>query len=224
MFWSDLCSVCVFSDGSSDEAMSGLGSPSDPCLSPLAWSVTGKYLASAMEKMVNIWQVNGTHLFIQLLWVLHSVFTLLYSVLMMSSIWVVWTKCVSVNCVMLPSVRRCCVRSTECEWEGIKILWFPLKINLPGDWMPSNHCFLPPARPAACTICPRPLSIASRIKVHDHVPVSFHEHVSVSCGWNVTVSLLHKQIKPVLCIIIILWVLLCDKFQLQSMFVPLSKL
>ncbi|MEQ2204788.1 putative E3 ubiquitin-protein ligase herc1, partial [Xenoophorus captivus] len=36
-----------------------LGSPSDPCLSPLAWSVAGKNLASAMEKMVNIWQVNG---------------------------------------------------------------------------------------------------------------------------------------------------------------------
>ena len=41
--------------------MSGLGSPSDPSLSPLAWSVTGKYLASAIEKMVNIWQVNGNY-------------------------------------------------------------------------------------------------------------------------------------------------------------------
>uniref|UniRef100_A0A1A7WGI3 HECT-type E3 ubiquitin transferase n=1 Tax=Iconisemion striatum TaxID=60296 RepID=A0A1A7WGI3_9TELE len=53
--------TCVFNkdDGSSEEGMSGLGSPSDPCLSPLAWSVTGKYLASAMEKLVNIWQVNG---------------------------------------------------------------------------------------------------------------------------------------------------------------------
>uniref|UniRef100_A0A3Q3SK21 HECT-type E3 ubiquitin transferase n=1 Tax=Mastacembelus armatus TaxID=205130 RepID=A0A3Q3SK21_9TELE len=53
--------TCVFNkdDGSSEEGMSGLGSPSDPFLSPLAWSVTGKYLASAMEKMVNIWQVNG---------------------------------------------------------------------------------------------------------------------------------------------------------------------
>ncbi|KAK7912664.1 hypothetical protein WMY93_012875 [Mugilogobius chulae] len=52
--------TCIFNknDGSSDEAMSGLGSPSDPSLSPLAWSVTGRYLASAMEKMVNIWQVN----------------------------------------------------------------------------------------------------------------------------------------------------------------------
>ncbi|XP_054587942.1 probable E3 ubiquitin-protein ligase HERC1 isoform X4 [Nothobranchius furzeri] len=53
--------TCVFNkdDSSSEEGMSGLGSPSDPCLSPLAWSVTGKYLASAMEKLVNIWQVNG---------------------------------------------------------------------------------------------------------------------------------------------------------------------
>lgn len=53
--------TCIFNknDGSSDESMSGLGSPSDPSLSPLAWSVTGKYLASSMEKMVNIWQVNG---------------------------------------------------------------------------------------------------------------------------------------------------------------------
>ncbi|XP_035991714.1 probable E3 ubiquitin-protein ligase HERC1 isoform X4 [Fundulus heteroclitus] len=53
--------TCVFNkeDGPSEDGMSGLGSPSDPCLSPLAWSVTGKYLASAMEKMVNIWQVNG---------------------------------------------------------------------------------------------------------------------------------------------------------------------
>ncbi|KAM4596311.1 putative E3 ubiquitin-protein ligase HERC1 isoform 6-T6 [Fundulus diaphanus] len=53
--------TCVFNkeDGPSEDGMSGLGSPSDPCLSPLAWSVTGKYLASAMEKLVNIWQVNG---------------------------------------------------------------------------------------------------------------------------------------------------------------------
>uniref|UniRef100_A0AAV2LT25 B30.2/SPRY domain-containing protein n=1 Tax=Knipowitschia caucasica TaxID=637954 RepID=A0AAV2LT25_KNICA len=53
--------TCIFtkSDGSSEEGMSGLGSPSDPSLSPLAWSVTGRYLASAMDKLVNIWQVNG---------------------------------------------------------------------------------------------------------------------------------------------------------------------
>ncbi|MGH0120210.1 UNVERIFIED_CONTAM: hypothetical protein FKN15_006371 [Acipenser sinensis] len=31
----------------------------DPSLSPVCWSVSGKYLAAAMEKMVNIWQVNG---------------------------------------------------------------------------------------------------------------------------------------------------------------------
>ncbi|XP_056269201.1 probable E3 ubiquitin-protein ligase HERC1 isoform X3 [Pseudoliparis swirei] len=53
--------TCIFNkdDGSSEDGVSGLGSPSDPCMSPLAWSVTGKYLASAMEKLVNIWQVNG---------------------------------------------------------------------------------------------------------------------------------------------------------------------
>lgn len=51
----------LLSIGSSDEGMSSLGSPSDPSLSPLAWSVTGKYLACAMEKMVNIWQVNGEY-------------------------------------------------------------------------------------------------------------------------------------------------------------------
>ncbi|XP_068434962.1 probable E3 ubiquitin-protein ligase HERC1 isoform X7 [Clinocottus analis] len=53
--------TCIFNkdNGSSEDGMSGLGSPSDPCMSPLAWSVTGRYLASAMEKMVNIWQVNG---------------------------------------------------------------------------------------------------------------------------------------------------------------------
>ncbi|XP_024118845.1 probable E3 ubiquitin-protein ligase HERC1 isoform X2 [Oryzias melastigma] len=53
--------TCVFrkDDDSSEDGLSGLGSPSDPCLSPLAWSVTGKYLASAVEKVVNIWQVNG---------------------------------------------------------------------------------------------------------------------------------------------------------------------
>lgn len=50
------------SDDSSEDGLSGLGSPSDPCLSPLAWSVTGKYLASAVEKVVNIWQVNGKSL------------------------------------------------------------------------------------------------------------------------------------------------------------------
>uniref|UniRef100_A0A667Y6L3 HECT-type E3 ubiquitin transferase n=1 Tax=Myripristis murdjan TaxID=586833 RepID=A0A667Y6L3_9TELE len=53
--------TCIFNktEGSSEEGLTCLGSPGDPCLSPLAWSVTGKYLASSMEKMVNIWQVNG---------------------------------------------------------------------------------------------------------------------------------------------------------------------
>lgn len=39
--------------------MSNLGSPGDPNLAPVAWSVSGKFLAAAMEKIVNIWQVNG---------------------------------------------------------------------------------------------------------------------------------------------------------------------
>ncbi|XP_076011638.1 putative E3 ubiquitin-protein ligase HERC1 isoform X4 [Genypterus blacodes] len=53
--------TCIFNktDSSSEEGLSCLGSPGDPSLSPLSWSVTGKYLASAMDKMVNIWQVNG---------------------------------------------------------------------------------------------------------------------------------------------------------------------
>lgn len=34
-------------------------SPSDPSFSPVSWSISGKYLAGALEKMVNIWQVNG---------------------------------------------------------------------------------------------------------------------------------------------------------------------
>ncbi|XP_061671695.1 probable E3 ubiquitin-protein ligase HERC1 isoform X2 [Syngnathoides biaculeatus] len=53
--------TCIFNkeDGSSVEGRTCMGSPSDFSLTPLAWSVTGKYLASAVEKMVNIWQVNG---------------------------------------------------------------------------------------------------------------------------------------------------------------------
>ncbi|XP_068597946.1 probable E3 ubiquitin-protein ligase HERC1 [Brachionichthys hirsutus] len=53
--------TCIFNKdiGLPEEGVSGMGSPGDPCPSPLGWSVTGKYLASAMEKMVNIWQVNG---------------------------------------------------------------------------------------------------------------------------------------------------------------------
>ncbi|KAI1904452.1 hypothetical protein AGOR_G00005790 [Albula goreensis] len=53
--------TCIFNktDGSTDEGLGCLGSPGDPNLSPVSWSVSGKYLAAAMEKMVNIWQVNG---------------------------------------------------------------------------------------------------------------------------------------------------------------------
>ncbi|KTF92774.1 hypothetical protein cypCar_00003724 [Cyprinus carpio] len=53
--------TCVFNKGddTSEECMGNLGSPGDPNLAPMAWSVSGKYLAAAMEKIVNIWQVNG---------------------------------------------------------------------------------------------------------------------------------------------------------------------
>uniref|UniRef100_A0AAZ3RI90 HECT-type E3 ubiquitin transferase n=1 Tax=Oncorhynchus tshawytscha TaxID=74940 RepID=A0AAZ3RI90_ONCTS len=53
--------TCVFNRtaGSPEEGGQCLGSPGDPSLSPLVWSVTGKYLAAAMEKLVNIWQVTG---------------------------------------------------------------------------------------------------------------------------------------------------------------------
>lgn len=52
--------LCVIRDGCSpEECSSGLGSPGEPCLAPVAWSVHGKFLAAAMEKVVNIWQVNG---------------------------------------------------------------------------------------------------------------------------------------------------------------------
>ena len=40
------------------DAEESLGSPSDPSFSPVSWSISGKYLAGALEKMVNIWQVN----------------------------------------------------------------------------------------------------------------------------------------------------------------------
>ncbi|XP_078541321.1 putative E3 ubiquitin-protein ligase HERC1 isoform X2 [Lissotriton helveticus] len=52
--------TCVFNrEGISEDGVSNLGSPNDPSLSPVCWSVSGKYLAGACEKMVNIWQVNG---------------------------------------------------------------------------------------------------------------------------------------------------------------------
>lgn len=45
-----------YREGDSEES---LGSPSDLSLSLVCWSISGKYLAGATEKMVNIWQVNG---------------------------------------------------------------------------------------------------------------------------------------------------------------------
>ncbi|KAJ8248744.1 hypothetical protein GJAV_G00227260 [Gymnothorax javanicus] len=53
--------TCIFNktDGSVEDGLGCLGSPGDPSLAPVSWSVSGKYLAAAMEKMVNIWQVNG---------------------------------------------------------------------------------------------------------------------------------------------------------------------
>uniref|UniRef100_A0A8D2LRJ6 HECT-type E3 ubiquitin transferase n=1 Tax=Varanus komodoensis TaxID=61221 RepID=A0A8D2LRJ6_VARKO len=50
--------TCIFSK-LEGEAEENLGSPSDPSLSLACWSVSGKYLAGALEKMVNVWQVNG---------------------------------------------------------------------------------------------------------------------------------------------------------------------
>ncbi|KAL7980305.1 hypothetical protein Chor_014634 [Crotalus horridus] len=50
--------TCVFSKLEGD-AEENLGSPSDPGSSLACWSISGKYLAGALEKMVNIWQVNG---------------------------------------------------------------------------------------------------------------------------------------------------------------------
>ncbi|KAJ7425197.1 hypothetical protein WISP_24460 [Willisornis vidua] len=49
--------TCVLNklEGDSEES---LGSPSDLSLSLVCWSISGKYLAGATEKMVNIWQVN----------------------------------------------------------------------------------------------------------------------------------------------------------------------
>lgn len=43
------------------DAEENLGSPGDPGFSLACWSLSGKYLAGALEKMVNIWQVNGTN-------------------------------------------------------------------------------------------------------------------------------------------------------------------
>uniref|UniRef100_A0A8C4TJ25 HECT-type E3 ubiquitin transferase n=1 Tax=Erpetoichthys calabaricus TaxID=27687 RepID=A0A8C4TJ25_ERPCA len=39
--------------------LADLGSPTDSILPSVYWSVSGKYIATALEKIVNIWQVNG---------------------------------------------------------------------------------------------------------------------------------------------------------------------
>lgn len=48
--------LSCYREGDSEES---LGSPSDLSLSLVCWSISGKYLSGATEKMVNIWQVNG---------------------------------------------------------------------------------------------------------------------------------------------------------------------
>ncbi|XP_069758992.1 probable E3 ubiquitin-protein ligase HERC1 isoform X8 [Narcine bancroftii] len=52
--------TCIFnkSEGSSED-LGCLGSPCDPNLSLVCWSISGKYIAAALEKLVNIWQVTG---------------------------------------------------------------------------------------------------------------------------------------------------------------------
>ncbi|KAG8576379.1 hypothetical protein GDO81_009838 [Engystomops pustulosus] len=37
----------------------GTPEEADPALSPVCWSVSGRYLAGALEKTINIWQLNG---------------------------------------------------------------------------------------------------------------------------------------------------------------------
>ncbi|XP_039629608.1 probable E3 ubiquitin-protein ligase HERC1 isoform X4 [Polypterus senegalus] len=53
--------TCIFNklDDTSEENLADLGSPTDSILPSVYWSVSGKYIATAIEKIVNIWQVNG---------------------------------------------------------------------------------------------------------------------------------------------------------------------
>ncbi|KAG2470375.1 HERC1 ligase, partial [Polypterus senegalus] len=52
--------TCIFNklDDTSEENLADLGSPTDSILPSVYWSVSGKYIATAIEKIVNIWQVN----------------------------------------------------------------------------------------------------------------------------------------------------------------------
>ncbi|KAG9489664.1 hypothetical protein GDO78_005551 [Eleutherodactylus coqui] len=45
--------TCVF------QKLEGTPEEADPALSPVCWSVSGQYLAGALEKTINIWQLNG---------------------------------------------------------------------------------------------------------------------------------------------------------------------
>ncbi len=83
--WCLWSSLSVFRDDTSDECMGNLGSPGDPNLAPVAWSVSGKYLAAAMEKIVNIWQVNGESLTITIYTTVRQ--ALLYITLVFSVAW-----------------------------------------------------------------------------------------------------------------------------------------
>ncbi|XP_055518701.1 probable E3 ubiquitin-protein ligase HERC1 isoform X3 [Leucoraja erinacea] len=52
--------TCIFNKSEvSAEDLGSLGSPCDPNLSLVCWSVSGKYIAAALEKVVNIWQITG---------------------------------------------------------------------------------------------------------------------------------------------------------------------
>ncbi|XP_041034512.1 probable E3 ubiquitin-protein ligase HERC1 isoform X1 [Carcharodon carcharias] len=56
----NLQQTCVFNKSEIiSEDMGNLGSPCDPNLSLICWSISGKYIAAALEKVVNIWQVTG---------------------------------------------------------------------------------------------------------------------------------------------------------------------
>ncbi|XP_076880016.1 putative E3 ubiquitin-protein ligase HERC1 isoform X2 [Brachyhypopomus gauderio] len=46
-------------DGPPEECVCGVPPPGDLSLAPVAWSVSAKFLSAAVEKVVNIWQVNG---------------------------------------------------------------------------------------------------------------------------------------------------------------------
>ncbi|XP_072409417.1 probable E3 ubiquitin-protein ligase HERC1 isoform X1 [Chiloscyllium punctatum] len=52
--------TCVFNKTEIiSEDLGSLGSPCEPNLSLICWSISGKYIAAALEKVVNIWQVTG---------------------------------------------------------------------------------------------------------------------------------------------------------------------